>query len=107
MYPELYPETYCIGMAAGALAGSYNGRYAGLRRLVTRYTAPRNAAMPPTAATTKMGVLYFWKKFELELLDPGPEPEPLGCCEPVVSVPLNRVATKSAWAVAGSVVERI
>jgi len=92
-------------MAAGA--GSFNGRYVGLRRLVTRYTAPKNAAIPPTAATTKMGVLYFWKKPELFLFDPDPDPEPLGCCEPVVSVPLSRVATKSAWALAGSVVESI
>lgn len=94
-------------MAAGA--GSYSGRYEGVRRLVTKYTAPRNAATPPTAATAKMGILYFWKKPEL-LFDPDPEfdPELLpGCCEPVVSFPLSRVATKSAWAAAGFVVERI
>ena len=104
LYPALYPVTCCIGMAAGA--GSCRGRYADLRRLVTRYTAARNAAIPPTAATTKMEVLYFWKKPEL-LFDPDPDPDPLNVCEPVVSFPPSRVATKSAWAAAGSVVERI
>jgi hypothetical protein len=91
-------------MAAGA--ASYSGRYADLRRLVTRYTAARNAAIPPTAATTKMGILYFWKKPEL-LFDPDPDPDPLNVCEPVVSFPPSRVATKSAWAAAGFVVESI
>lgn len=97
-------------MAAGA--GSYSGRYAGLRRLVAIYTAPRNAAIPPIAATTKMGILYFWKKPELDPelefeFEPEPEPEPLNVCEPVVSFPPSRVATKSAWAAAGYVVESI
>jgi hypothetical protein len=106
LYPALYPVTCCIGMAAGA--GSYSGRYADLRRLVTRYTAARNAAIPPTAATTKTGILYFWKKPEL-LFDPDPDPDPAPwkVCEPVVSDPPSRVATKSAWAAAGFVVERI
>lgn len=106
--PVLYPATCCIGMAVGA--GSYSGRYAGFRPLVTIYTAPRNAATPPTAATTKMGILYFWKKPELDPdpdPEPEPEPEPLNVCEPVVSFPPSRVATKSAWAAAGSVVGRI
>ena len=48
-----------------------------------------------------MGIPYFWKK--LILLNP----EPLKCGEPVVFVKPCRVATKSAWAWAGSVVERI
>lgn len=91
--PVLYPVTCCIGMAAGA--ASYSGRYVGLRRLVTKYTAARKAAIPPTAATTKMGILYFWKKPEL-LFEPEPGPEPLNDCVPVVSFPLSRVATKSA-----------
>ena len=74
-----------------------------MRRLVTRYTAARNAAIPPTAATTKTGILYFWKKPEPFFV---PDPD-LNVCEPVVSVPFSRVATKSAWAAAGFVVERI
>jgi hypothetical protein len=52
-----------------------------------------------------MGILYFWKKLELLLFDFGPDP--LNVCEPVVSCPLSRVATKSAWAAAEFVVERI
>lgn len=104
LYPVLYPATDCIGMAAGA--GSCSGRYADLRRLVTRYTAVRNAAIPPSAATTKMGILYFWKKPEL-LFDPEPDPDPWKVWEPVLSTPPSRVATKSAWAAAGFVVERI
>ena len=39
--------------------------------------------------------------------DIEPEPEPLNVCEPVVSFPPSHVATKSAWAAAGYVVERI
>jgi len=83
---------------APAGAASYSGRYVVLRRLVTKYTAPRNAAIPPTAATAKMGILYFWKKPDFFLLDPDPDPdpEPLKDCEPVVSFPPSRVATKSA-----------
>jgi hypothetical protein len=53
-----------------------------------------------------MGILYFWKKPEL-LFDPDPDPDPLNVCEPVVSFPPSRVATKSAWAAAGFVVESI
>jgi len=58
--------------------------------------------------------LYIWKI--LGLLEPEPEPESepepepepeLIDCELVVSIPLSRDATKSTWAAAGSVVERI
>jgi hypothetical protein len=97
-------------MATGA--GAYSGRYAGLRRLPKSLTAPENAAIPATAATTKMGILNLWKKLFLldPELDPDPDPElelELCCCEPVVSSPLRRAVTKSAWAAAGFVVERI
>jgi hypothetical protein len=85
---------------APAGAGAYSERYAGLRRLATSHTAPVSATTPIPAATTKMPVLYFWKKLFFRL-------DAEKCCGFVVSFPLSRVATKSAWAAAGSVVERI
>jgi hypothetical protein len=96
-------------MAAGA--GAYSGRYVGLRRLPTSLTAPESTVIPTNAATTKMGILNLWKKLFFALdpeFEPEPEPELESCCcVLVVSSPLRRAVTKSAWAAAGSVVERI
>jgi hypothetical protein len=72
---------------AHAGAGSHSGRYC-------------HKIHSTTAATAKMIFLYVWKNL---LLDP----EPLKYGESVVSFKPDRVATKSAWAWAGSVVERI
>ena len=103
--PVLYPDTYCICMSPAG-AGSNRGRYVGLRcRLATSHTTPVSAATPATAAAMKMGILYFWKK-PCDVLLASSLPLPETCCEPVVSFPPSRVATKSACAEAGSVVER-
>jgi hypothetical protein len=73
---------------APAGVGSYSGRYC-------------HKIHSTTAITAKMVFLYVWEK--LFLLDP----EPWKCGESVVPFKPDRVATKSAWAWAGSVVERI
>jgi len=90
---------------AGANKGWYVFLHVRRRRRVRMNESVESAPKTTTAAAAMSGYLYFWKKLFDDEPESPEEPEPVLCCEPEVSLPSSRVATKSACAAAGSVVE--